>query len=162
MKTISVILVIVGAILFGIGMSMRTKQNAFTTIETEIIQGNKGKAAAIGATTGAAVGAGAGAAVGGIGIVACGTGVGIPVGVVCLVAAGLCSLIGGGVGIAVGMPDEVITTPVTQMVNAYSPVEYWTVLVAGALLMGIGVFLFLRAKKDDVVYPVRQISGVRN
>lgn len=148
MKAIAVTLVVMGAILFGIGMSMRTKQNAFTTIETEIIQGNRGKAAAIGATTGAAFGAGAGVAVGGIGIAACGTGVGIPVGVVCLAAAGLCALIGGGVGIAVGTPDETIAKPVTQIVNAYSPLEYWTVLVAGALLIGIGVFLFLRAKKD--------------
>lgn len=149
MKIIAVVLVVIGSVLFGIGMSMRTKQNAFITIETEVIKGNKGKSATIGAATGAAVGAGAGATVGGIGIVACGTGVGIPVGVVCLVAAGLCALIGGGVGMAVGTPDETITKPITQMVNAYSAVEYWTVLIAGALLMGIGVFLFLRAKRKE-------------
>ena len=83
--------------------------------------------------------------VGGVGVAACGTGVGIPVGHVCLGAAGICALIGGGVGLAAGTPSKTITTPVTEIVNAYSPLEYWTVIVAGCLLISIGMFLFVRA-----------------
>lgn len=144
MKSIAVILVLIGMVLFGVGMSMRTKQNAFTTLQSEVIKGNRGKTAAIGVATGAVVGGSAGAMVGGVGIVACGTGVGIPVGIVCLTTAGICALIGGGVGLAAGTPSTTITTPVTEIVNAYSPLEYWTVIVAGCLLISIGMFLFIR------------------
>ena len=61
MKAIAVSLVVIGSVLFGLGMSMRVKQNAFTRMETEVIKGDQGKKAAIGAVAGAAVGAGAGA-----------------------------------------------------------------------------------------------------
>lgn len=143
MKTVSVVLVLVGMALFGVGMSMRTKQNAFTTIQTEVVKGNRGKVAAVGAATGAVVGGSAGAMVGGLGIAACGTGIGVPVGVVCLAAAGLCALIGGGMGLAAGTPDKTIPGTITTMVNAYSPWEYWSVIVAGCLLVSIGVLLFV-------------------
>ena len=159
MKAIAVSLVVIGSVLFGLGMSMRVKQNAFTRMETEVIKGDQGKKAAIGAVAGAAVGAGAGATVGGVGVVLCGTGFGIPAGAVCLGVAGICSLIGGGVGALAGTPDETIAKPITDLVNAYSPIEYWTVLVVGALLIGIGMFLFLRAKKIAVCAE-SQKSGV--
>lgn len=147
MKIIAVSLIIVGCVLFGVGMSMRTKQNAFTHIETEVREGNMGTAIAAGAGTGAVVGGAAGATIGGIGLAACGTGVGIPAGIVCLVAAGVCAVIGAGAGAAVGRPDEVTTKPVTEMVNAYSPIEYWTVLLIGIVLVGIGIYMFFCSKK---------------
>ena len=78
MKMVAVILVLTGIVLFGVGMSMRTKQNAFMTTK----KGDKVESMAVGATAGAVTG-GVGAAsagLGGIGIAACGTGVGIPAG----------------------------------------------------------------------------------
>lgn len=139
MKLVAVILVLTGIILFGVGMSMRTKQNAFATIK----KGDKVESMAVGATAGAVAG-GVGAmsaGLGGIGITACGTGFGIPAGVICLGVAGVCALIGGGIGYATGTPDKTSTI----LVNAYAPWEYWTVIVAGCLLTSLGVFFFFRA-----------------
>jgi len=144
MKSIAMILVVMGMVLFGVGMSMRTKQNTITRIETTVEKGSRNKAVAVGATTGAVVGGSAGATVGGIGIVACGTGVGIPAGIVCLAAAGICALVGGGVGYAVGKPTITTATPAIEVVHAYSPLEYWTVIVVGCLLMSLGMFLAIR------------------
>ena len=145
MKILAIFLVLIGCVLFGIGMSMRTKQHAITRLETKVRKGNRGTAVAVGAGTGAVVGGATGAAIGGVGVVACGTGVGIPVGVVCFLAAGVCALIGGGVGAAVSTPDKTISRPVTEMVNAYSPVEYWSILIIGTVLLCIGICMFLLA-----------------
>ncbi len=147
MKVCAIALILFGCILFGIGMSMRTKQNAFTHLETEIIKGNRTGTTTTGALIGTGVGAATGATIGGIGIAMCGTGIGIPAGIVCLGTAAICGLIGAGAGAAVGKPDETITKPVTEMVNAYSPGEYWTVITIGALLIGIGLNIFCFSKK---------------
>ena len=143
MKILATLLVLIGCVLLGLGMSMRSKQHAMTHMETEIREGNRETAVVVGAGTGAAVGAGAGAAIGGVGIALCGTGIGIPAGIVCLLAGGAGALIGGGVGAAVSTPDETISKPVTEMVNAYSPVEYWTVLIIGIALICAGIYMFL-------------------
>ena len=47
MKSVAIILFLTGIALFGVGMSMRTKQNAFTTLHSEVINGNQGKTVAI-------------------------------------------------------------------------------------------------------------------
>ena len=148
MKKLAILLIVIGCILFGLGMSMRTKQHAITRLQTEIQKGNRGTAIAVGAGTGAIVGGAAGATIGGIGIAICGTGVGIPAGVVCLLAAGVCSLIGGGAGAAVSTPDKTISKPVTEMINAYSPMEYWSVLIIGAVLIGVGIYIFMWVQKN--------------
>ena len=143
-------LVVVGFLLITLGLSMRVKQNYYTHIETEVQRGNEVQSTAIGATAGAVVGGAAGATLGGIGIAACGTGVGIPAGLVCLIGAGVCGLIGGGIGYAAGKPDETITTPITTFVSAYSPSEYWAVIIAGALLIVIGILLAVSIRKLTV------------
>ena len=143
MKCGAVILVLLGATLIGVGMSMRSKENVFSSTK----KGDKIESAAVGATAGAVAG-GVGAAsagIGGIGIAACGTGVGIPAGVVCLLAAGVCAVVGGGIGYVTGTPDTVSTI----MVKAYSPWEYWTVIIAGCLLVSIGMFYLLHPMKSS-------------
>ncbi len=147
MRILSVVLVLIGCVLLFLGVSMRAKQHVFTRLETEVREGNRGTAIAVGAGTGAVVGGTAAATIGGVGIAACGTGVGIPAGVVCLLAAGVCAVVGGAAGAAFGTSDETITTPVTEMVNAYSPIEYWTVLIIGALMVCIGLYLLLWTKR---------------
>ena len=147
MKWLNIALIVIGCFLFSVGMSMRAKKNAFTTMETTVKEGNVFKTTATGAAVGGATGCAVGAAVGGIGIAACGTGVGIPVGVVCLGAAAICALIGGGVGAAFGTPDQVEQRPVVELVSAYSPYEYWSVMIVGAIIVAIGIFLLLKSKK---------------
>ena len=139
MKHVAVILVLLGMVLLGVGMSMRAKKNVFTKTE----EGNKIEAVAVGATAGAVAGGVGAAGVGGIGVVLCGTGFGIPAGAVCLLAAGACALIGGGIGYAVGTPDKTSTI----IGSAYSAWEYWSVIIIGCLLISIGMFYLLRAMR---------------
>ena len=145
MKTIGIVLVFVGLVLLVLGFSMRSKQNAFTHMEQEVIEGNRGTTAAVGAATGAVAGGLLGASVGGVGVALCGTGVGIPAGAVML---RLAALLGGGgaaVGVAVGTPDKTVSTPVVEMVNAYSPMEYGIVIGIGVFLLVAGIILFLKS-----------------
>lgn len=151
MKTIGVVLVVLGLVLLALGFTMRSKQNAFTHMEEEVIEGNRGTTTAVGAATGAVAGGVLGASIGGIGVALCGTGVGIPAGVVCL---GLAALLGGGgaaVGAAVGAPDKTVSTPVVEMVNAYSPMEY-------GIVLGIGVFLLI----GGIILCLKSCAPVRN
>ncbi len=91
MRIAAIVLFIAGSVLFGIGLSMRIKQNSITTLEQEVVKGdevfvkgNKNKMAVVGGVTGVAVGAatgaGVGTAIGGMGLTLCGTGIGIPLG----------------------------------------------------------------------------------
>lgn len=141
MKLFAVILVLMGISLFGVGMSMRSKENVFTTTQ----KGDRVESATVGATAGAVAGGigAVSAGIGGVGIAACGTGIGIPAGAVCLLAAGACALIGGGIGYATGTPDKTSTI----VVNAYAPWEYWTVIIVGCLLISIGTFFLFRTMK---------------
>lgn len=142
MKKIAFLLVLVGAVLFGIGMSMREKRLAIT----RTIEGNRDKTTAVGATVGGISGGIVGASIGGIGVVLMGTGFGIPAGLVCLGTAGLCGLVGGGVGAACGTPDQ----NVTELIQAYSPVEYWSVIAIGAILIGLGLYMIRFSKYRKV------------
>ncbi|MGN0867198.1 MAG: hypothetical protein ACI4SG_05930 [Oligosphaeraceae bacterium] len=142
MKKIAVFLILVGAVLFGIGMSMREKRLAVT----RTIEGNSSQTAAAGAAVGVVSGGVAGATIGGIGLALCGTAVGIPAGLVCLGAAGLCGLIGGSVGAACGTPDQ----NVTELIHAYSPGEYWTVISIGAILVCLGLYMVFFSKSRKV------------
>ena len=153
MKTLSVLLTITGLVLLVVGFTMRTKQNEFTRMKQEVVEGNRGITTAIGAATGAAAGGILGASIGGIGIALCGTGVGIPAGAVML---GMAALLGGGgaaIGAAVGRPDETVSTPVVEMVSAYSPMEWGLVLAIGTLLLVVGVIISFKsfAKKETIL-----------
>lgn len=150
MKYVAVILVLLGMVLLGVGMSMREKKNVFTKTE----DGSKIESMAFGATAGAVAGGAGAVGVGGIGIVLCGTGFGIPAGAVCLLGAGVCALIGGGIGYAVGTPDKTVTI----VEQAYSAWEYWSVIVIGCLLISIGMFYLLRTlRRPDVNCKEKQI-----
>ena len=149
MKIFAIIMIGLGCLLFALGLSIQTKQHKITKIENQVKKGNRGTSVAVGATSGAIVGGTAGASIGSIGIAACGTGVGIPVGVVCLITAGICAVVGGGIGAAVSNPDTQIEVPVVEMVNAYSPVEYLTVLVVGAILILGGLYLLLKHSNNN-------------
>ena len=155
MKIICLVIFILGLVLFGIGMSMRTKQIVMetTTPETiitpKVIKGTTARNAAIGAGTGAVVGGGVGAGLGGVGLVCCGTGIGLPVGIVCLTLAGAGALLGGSVGAVASRSDRIIEIPTiinrtsTQVLSAYSPAEYWSVLLIGMSLMAIGAYILI-------------------
>lgn len=170
MKIVAIFLVVFGCILFGVGMSMRTKQNIIKTTSNEtiyhdkVVKGSK-KNAAIGAGTGAAVGVGVGATIGGVGIALCGTGVGIPVGVVCLALGGVGALLGGGVGLAASTPDKVVKVPetiertTTQVVSAYSPAEYWSIILIGMTIVAIGMYLWFWKRQNDAVQNNSTIPG---
>ena len=56
MKILSVFLIMIGCVLMFLGVSMRAKQHAFTRLEMEVREGNRGTAIAVGASTGALVG----------------------------------------------------------------------------------------------------------
>lgn len=142
--TVAIVLVVLGIIVFGIGIAMHSAKTTSTTVTTEVEKGNKGKAAAAGAATGVVAGGAAGAAIGGVGVVLCGTGFGIPAGVVCIGAATICGLVGGGVGAAVGKPDVTVVKPKTLTTQTYSPYVCWTVILAGCLMVSIGLIIFLR------------------
>ena len=145
MKIIGIVLSIFGLVLLALGFTMRSKQNAFTHMEQEVIEGNRGTTTAVGAATGAVAGGVLGASIGGVGVALCGTGVGIPAGAVML---GLAAILGGGgaaVGAAVGTPDKTVSTPVVEMVNAYSPMEYGIVLGIGIVLLVAGFILVLKS-----------------
>lgn len=148
MKILSLVLILTGLVLFSLGLVMRTKQNAFTHMEQKVIEGNRDTTTAVGAATGAVAGGMIGTSVGGIGVALCGTGVGIPAGVVMLGLAALCGLGGSVVGAAVGTPDEMVSTPVVEMMNAYSPVEYGLVLAIGIILFITGLTLLCRSAME--------------
>jgi len=138
MRIVAVIVIAMGVVLSGIGISMCVRQNA-----SEVVQGDKGTSAIIGAAGGAVVGGGAGALLGGVGIAACGTGIGIPAGVVSLLCAGACSLITGASGYIVGKPDTII-------VESVPPYVYWSVIIAGCLLVVMGIVCFSRTIKRRI------------
>lgn len=71
MKIIAMIMIAIGVVLLGFGTFMRAKQIEIEATKTEIIPGNKEKATAVGAVTGAVAGAGTAATVGGVGVVLC-------------------------------------------------------------------------------------------
>ncbi len=161
MRIAAIALFIIGIVLSGVGMTMRAKQNAFTVYEEEVVKGNRTPLAVAGGAAGAVMGGGAAAAIGGVGVAACGTGIGIPVGALCLGCAAILGVVGAGTASLFGTPDKVVGKEITNLVAAYSPWEYWTVICIGAILVAVGMWLFFKARnsnktKEDTPLPLSE------
>ncbi len=156
MKICGLLVIIFGCILLGFGMSMRSKQNAITHLEPQVIQnqGNMAQSIAIGAAEGVIVGGAISSIIGGgaifIASIACPP-VSLPI-------VGVCTLLGAGVGAAVGTSDKVLmnTISTTEVVSAYSPSEYWTFIILGALLIAIGILIMNYSSKNNQITVNKQ------
>lgn len=165
-KIVGILLIILGCVLFGIGFWMKNLQNTVLNTQKIPIKGNieekylqgktigSGVGGTAGAVGGAIAGAGVGASIGGVGVTLMGTGVGIPAGIVCLGVSAVCGYFGGKVGSNVGSfiggevgkknatPDRYEIKTYKTYESAYSPAQYYSIMVIGAFIIVIGIFSF--------------------
>lgn len=133
----SVFLIVLGASLAVIGVSMRSAKN-ISTMQVEH-DGTKGRNAAIGAGVSAVGGGVLAAVLGGVGIVVAGTGIGLPAGALLIGSAAVLGAGGGAIaGAATGTNGW--TENVTVVTSAYETWQCVSVLLVAAVLMFLGIF----------------------